>query len=87
MNRKLKQAIVLTFLLFLSGSLMTFIGFVKGDDIATSLSRPIGESIWETSNEMILGCTYTPVILGISLIIMSITFSTVLFINWVKEIN
>lgn len=85
MNTKLKQPIVLTVLLFLIGSLLIFIGFVKGHDIAIRLSMPIGESVWETPNKIILGCTYTPVILGILIIMMSIAFFTVLFVNWVKK--
>lgn len=85
MSLKLRQAIILIVCLFLSGNLITFIGFSKGRDIATSLSRPAGASIWSTSNEMILGCTYVLVIIGVSLIILSIIFSTVLFVKWLKE--
>ncbi|NLT95246.1 MAG: hypothetical protein GXW85_06865 [Clostridia bacterium] len=85
MPLKLKQAIILTVSLFLSGNLITFIGFLKGRDIATSLSRPAGASIWSTSNEMILACTYVPIIIGLSLIVLSLIFSTVLFVKWLKE--
>lgn len=74
-------------MLFLGGSLFTFIGFSKGHDIAASLSKPVGESAWTTSNELILGCVYTPVISGIFLIIMSVIFSTIIFTNWVEKSN
>lgn len=34
-----------------------------------------------------MGMTIIPTIIGVTLIILSIIFSTVLFINWVKRIN
>jgi hypothetical protein len=36
---------------------------------------------------MILGCTFTPVIMGASLIILSILLFAVLFINWFHKPN
>jgi len=81
---KFKQGITLAFLLFFCGSLMVYLGFSKGHDIAANLSRPTGASGWITSKEMILACTYTPVIMGASLIVLSLIFSTVLFIRWIK---
>lgn len=84
MISRFKQAITLTFLLFLGGSLMVFLGISKGHDIAATLSRPIGASGWITSGEMILACTYTPVIVGVSMIVLSLIFSTVLFIKWIN---
>lgn len=84
MSLKLRQAITLIVALFLSGNLMAFIGFSKGTDIASSLSRPWGATFWTTSGEMILACTYVPVIIGVSLIALSIVFSTVLFVKWLK---
>lgn len=84
MISKFKQGIILTFLLFLGGSLMVYLGFSKGHDIAATLSRPIGANAWMTSGEMISACTYTPVIIGVSLILLSLFFSTVLFIKWIK---
>jgi len=81
---KYKQGIALTLLLFLSGSVTVYLGFSKGHDIAMVLSRPRGASGWITSGEMILACTYTPVIIGVSLIILSLVFSTFLFIKWIE---
>lgn len=86
-NQKFKKPIILTIALFFSGSLLIFIGLSKGDVIASRMSRPIGANSWSTSQQMILGCTYAPAILGIFLMILSAIFSTVLFINWIKEIN
>lgn len=63
---------------------MTYLGFSKGHDIAATLSRPIGASGWITSGEMIIACTYTPVIIGVSLIVLSLIFSTVLFMKWIN---
>lgn len=82
MTSKSKQIAALIILLFLTGSLIVFLGFSKGRDIASSLSRPMGANMWSVPTEMILGCTYTPVIIGVSLIILSLIFSTVLFIKW-----
>ena len=82
MTSKFKQVIKLIISLFLVGNLIVFVGLIRGRDIASSLSRPAGATCWSISDEMILGCTYTPVIMGISLIILSLIFSTVLFINW-----
>lgn len=63
---------------------MVYLGFSKGHDIAATLSRPMGASGWITPGEMILACTYTPVIIGVSLIALSLIFSTVLFIRWIN---
>lgn len=85
MSLKLKQAIKLIVILFLSGNLISYIGLSKGRDMASALSRPAGASMWSISDEMISACTYLPVIMGVSLVILSIAFSTVLFVNWIKE--
>ena len=85
MSLKIKQAIILIISLFLGGNLLMIIGFTKGMDMAVQLSKPRGASGWTTSNEMVTAATYIPVIIGISLIVLSIAFSTVLFINWIKE--
>lgn len=85
MKEKLRNSMILILSLFLVGSLITFIGLSKGYDFASSLSRPIGANSWTISNEMVLACTYTPVIIGASLIILSIILSTVLFINWLNK--
>lgn len=85
MSIKLRQAIKLIVILFLSGNFISYIGLTKGVDMASTLSRPGGASSWSTSEEMILGCTYVPVIMGVSLIALSLAFSTVLFINWIRE--
>lgn len=86
-NKNFKKPIVLTIFLFFTGNLLMFIGLSKGDVIASSLSRPIGANSWSTSRQMILGCTYAPAISGMLLIILSLIFSTILFINLVKKIN
>lgn len=83
--KKPVKAIILIIFLFLIGNFISFIGLAKGHDIATTLSRPWGSNVWETSGEMIIGCTYTPVIMGVSLILLSLLFSTVLFIEWIRS--
>jgi hypothetical protein len=76
--------LILTISLFLVGNLLCYKGFTKGEEIAINLSRPIDSSSWDTSSGMIIGCTYTPVIMGIALIVISIIFSTILFYEWVS---
>ena len=82
---KIKKAIIIIIFLFLSGSFISFIGLAKGSDVASTLSRPWGATSWGTSQEMIIGCTYIPVIIGISFIVLSLLFSTVLFIDWIRN--
>lgn len=81
---KVKKATNLILLLFISGIIITSIGLIKGEDIASSLSRPNGANIWSTSSQMISGCTFIPMIVGISLVILSLIFSVIVFNNWIK---
>ncbi len=87
MSAKLKRAIRLIITLFISGNIISYIGLTKGRDIALDLSMPAGEitTIWSLSEEMVLACTLLPVIMGVSLVILSIAFSTVIFADWIKE--
>lgn len=87
MDTKLKKAITLIISLFLGGSIILFIGLSKGEDIATNLFRPESATDWSTSMELILGCKYTPAIMGISLMILSIILSTILFKYWIGKIK
>ncbi|MGO1369022.1 MAG: hypothetical protein ACTHVE_07800 [Senegalia sp. (in: firmicutes)] len=87
MSSKVRDSIVIIIILFLLGNVLVFTGFVKGADMAFSLIGPqsFEEEEWYVPDGMILGSTYVPVIIGISLIILSIIFSTVLFIDWYKK--
>lgn len=90
MGAKLKKTIIsviMVIFLFLGGGIISFIGLTKGLDIASSLSRPKGAIGWTIPDKLILGCTYTPVIIGVSLIVLSISLFTVLFINWINKSN
>lgn len=87
MIQKMKKAIILIISLFLGGNLVIFIGLTKGRDMAIKLFVPITKSSSATFPEFIIACTYVPIILGASLIILSIIFSTVLFLNWIKRTN
>ncbi len=82
---KLKKALILVSSLFLGGSLSVYIGLSKGRDISSVLSRPRGASGWTVSNEMTIAWTYVPVIIGISLILLSIIFSVIVFLKWYKD--
>lgn len=85
MHSKIKKGIILILCLFVCGDIFAYIGFTKGHDIAISLSKPKNALYWETSDEMIMGCTYIPVIIGLSFIILAIILSTVLFIKWLNK--
>ncbi|WP_243641193.1 hypothetical protein [Xylanivirga thermophila] len=84
---KFKKTISLIFLLFLSGIIFLSIGFVKGEAIASSLSRARQLDAWVVSEGMILGCTLIPIIIGLSLIILTIIFSSILFIHYINNID
>jgi hypothetical protein len=85
MALKVKQAVIMILSLFLGGSLVSCIGLSKGHDMAIRLSRPLGANSWSTSDGTILAYTYVPVIMGSALIILSLVFSTVLFIKWFNK--
>ena len=87
-DTKLKKSIISVIIiicLFLCGNLISFIGLTKGVDIAGSLCKPKGAMGWTIPDSLILACTYVPVIIGVSLIILSISLSTVLFVNWINN--
>jgi len=84
MTTSFKRGILLTLVLFFGGSLMVYLGFSRGHNLAAVLSKPAGASGWITTKEMIMACTYTPVIIGVSLIALSLILSTVLFIKWLN---
>ncbi len=87
MIQKQIKAIILIAILFLSGSFVTFIGFFKGRDIAISVSRTKGATGWTTSQELMTSCTYFPIVIGVSIIILSFMLSTVLFMQWINKSN
>ncbi|MFC0300121.1 hypothetical protein ACFFIS_04685 [Virgibacillus soli] len=60
---------------FLMGLLLLIISY-NGEQIAVRISKPIGESSWSTSGNLIDSFTYIPLIIGIFCFILSIiTFS------------
>jgi uncharacterized protein YpmB len=85
MRTKLRAAILIIAFIFIVGGLSVFLGFSKGNDMASFLSRPKGAIWWTVKNELIIGCTYTPVIVGISLIILALILSIILFYKWLKN--
>jgi len=90
MDTHLKKSIISVIMvvcLFLGGSILSFIGLTKGLDIASSLSRPKGAIGWTIPDKLILGCTYTPIIIGVAFIVLSISLSTVIFIKWINKSN
>ena len=90
MDTQLKKSIIsaiMVICLFLGGSILSFVGLTKGLDIASSLSRPQGATGWIIPDKLILGCTYTPIIIGVSFIVLSISLSTVMFVKWINKSN
>lgn len=82
---KFKKTISLIFLLFLSGIVFLSLGFVKGEAIASKLSRVQQLDAWVVSEGMVLGCILIPIIIGLSLIILAIIFSSILFIHYINN--
>lgn len=82
---KLKKVCIISIGLFILGNISIFLGLAKGADIGASLSRPYGATIWSISNELVRAWTYAPIALGISLIIISIIFITIVLISWLKN--
>ena len=79
MSLKIRQAISLIVILYLSGNLISYIGLAKGR-IWHRLYHARQVHMWSISDEMILACTYF-VIIGVSLVILSIALSTVYSLN------
>lgn len=72
---KNKKAIYTIVSVFLCGVIITYIGLFKGKNIAQIASRAMNADHWLTSQELIIRWTYFPVIIGVSLIILSIILS------------
>lgn len=87
MFQKQTKALISTVTLYLCGILFAYVGFFKGRDIAISVSRPEGANGWTTSQELISSCTYFPILIGVSLILLSIFISSVLFFHWINKSN
>ena len=86
MASKLNKSII-SIVCFLCGSLIVYIGLSKGYDIAKFFTRVELVDSWYTSKNTILVCTYIPVIIGISFIIVSLISAKILFINRTNKIN
>lgn len=75
MNKENLKPFTFSIVSFLLGIIVLIIGF-NGENIAISFSRPNNATTWETSGTMIDTFTYIPIVIGISLILLSIiTFS------------
>lgn len=85
MRKKIITGIILIVFLFISGSIIAFIGFAKGINMASALARPKGATGWTIPDGYIQACTYIPVIMGVSLILLSLILSLVLFKKWLDR--
>ena len=84
MSEKANQAKPWIISLFIGGIVLSAIGLTKGQDIASFFSRS-GVEFWTISEGMILGATFIPVMIGVSMMVLAMVFVTVLFIHWLKE--
>lgn len=85
MSDKAKRAMTWIASLFIGGIVVAGIGMTKGQDIASFFSRPMGEEFWSISGGMLVGWTYIPIMIGVSMMILAIVFATVLFIHWLQD--
>lgn len=85
MSEKSRQARTWIISLFIGGIVLSAIGLTKGQDIASYFSRPGGAVVWTISENLVLGWTYIPVMVGVSMMVLSMIFITVLFVHWLKE--
>lgn len=83
-NKSIK-VISLIILLFIIGSMISFIGVIKGERIALVLTKPIRSNSWSTSREIILGCKYILVVIGTLFMLISSLFSIIFFKYWIKN--
>lgn len=85
MNReKLKKASIITLVSFMVGHIIIYLGLSKGRDWASAISRPGRATFWTTSTELIQALRYTPMILGISLIVLSVIAFYYIFPLWLR---
>lgn len=79
------KAMLIIISLFAGGCLLVFEGLAKGYERAIDLSKPSGATFWSAAEEFIHACTYVPAIAGISLILLAVIFSSIVFWKWYKE--
>ena len=70
--------------LFLVGILFLFLG-TNGEQYAIKFSKPNNTTSWATPDSLINTFTYVPMIIGISLIILSISTFLVSYYNWQRK--
>ncbi|MBB3132265.1 hypothetical protein FHS19_006994, partial [Paenibacillus rhizosphaerae] len=68
-----------SFVFALLGVVLIFVGFAKGRALAIQFSKPPNTQAWITSNGLMNAFTYTPVALGITLLILSLIIFTITF--------
>lgn len=85
MGKKIWYSLGIIALLFICGGMSVYLGFAKGNENAINISRPGGAVSWTTPGELVNACTYTPIVIGVALLLLSLIFSTVLFIKWLKD--
>ena len=86
MDKNEKVVFMLAATIF-GGVLLTYIGLFQGTALAISASKPYWAVTWVTSPELITACTYFPIILGASLLLLSVLLSAILFQRWINKSN
>lgn len=84
-DSKIKKILLIIIAIFVAGVINLWIGFAYGEELGSHFSRPIGASGWTVSNGLVNACTYIPIIIGISFILLAMIFCTLVFKEWIKK--
>ena len=76
-----RKSKILVVLLFSIGAIAIFFGLTKGLEMAETITHWRSPKVSIIPNGLINGCTYTPIIIGIALLILGIIFSVIMFLK------
>jgi hypothetical protein len=85
MDFKIRKILLIIIGIFVAGVINLWIGFAYGEELGSHFSRPIGASGWTVSNGLVDACTYIPIIIGVSFILLAMIFCTLVFKEWIKK--
>jgi len=84
LNRR-RLLLMVSAVIFLAGHLIIYLGLAK-HDIAVKFSRPINSMAWTTSSELINAWTYGLVLLGGSIVMISVLCLLLAINSWLKDV-
>ncbi|MDE0584603.1 MULTISPECIES: hypothetical protein [Planococcus] len=85
MKKNVVTSFFMSIIFFCLGVVSLIFGF-NGNSVASTLSRPYGASVWETSETMINAYIYIPIFIGVFFLILSIITFTISFLNFQKKL-